>query len=379
MANYPPPKEIVPIFNPNSFEHLDESITIAKADARYLQLSGGVETGLVNFNAGLRTSDGSASTPAYSFNSETSTGVYLGSGHHINFSSLGAQRFHVADDHIRCFEPLRLNELDTPCLTFQGDQDSGIRWVANDDWRMMVNSKDMLRIQNSFVSVLEHPFLIAHQTLGTEPTQYYTGFQAVSGLRNETLVVQECGAGLRALKFLPNHNTPAVSDVLYRFQNNGGSQEIRINNEMQLSLNNGTVSRPSLSFQGSQNTGMFFGSSSLIFSHTAIERARISNNGLRIGVNGTNFTHLLTGSFQLTPNLTNGSASSFSAGNVLSGFTSTPIILITAHPTVGSGFLDRCIYTLTSPSTTTFSVQIANISGSTTTGNVQINWVAIGS
>lgn len=56
MASYPPPSQNVPIFNPSDFETGNTSLTLTTADARYLQLSGGVERGLVTFQAGLATS-----------------------------------------------------------------------------------------------------------------------------------------------------------------------------------------------------------------------------------------------------------------------------------------------------------------------------------
>lgn len=55
MATYPHPSQNVPIFNANDFETGNTSLTLTTADNRYLQLSGGVERGLVTFSAGLST------------------------------------------------------------------------------------------------------------------------------------------------------------------------------------------------------------------------------------------------------------------------------------------------------------------------------------
>jgi hypothetical protein len=130
--------------------------------------------------------------------------------------------------------------------------------------------------------------------MGNNPSLLFQGVQQVSGNLQSTSIYQQCGEGQRALTFTPNHGSPSVSDILYRFQNNTGTSEIRINNEMQLSMNNGTVSRPSLSFQSSTNSGLFWSTtspSSMVVSIGAAERARFSENGLRIGTStavGTN-------------------------------------------------------------------------------------------
>jgi hypothetical protein len=50
---YPPPIAILPIYNNQGFNYASSNLTYKKGDARYLQLSGGTETGLVKFNAGL--------------------------------------------------------------------------------------------------------------------------------------------------------------------------------------------------------------------------------------------------------------------------------------------------------------------------------------
>lgn len=53
MSSYPPPINILTIFNQNEFDYSSSALTIANADLRYLRLTGGIESGLVTFNAGL--------------------------------------------------------------------------------------------------------------------------------------------------------------------------------------------------------------------------------------------------------------------------------------------------------------------------------------
>ena len=47
---YPPPLAILPTFNNQEFNYDSSNLTYSKADARYLKLTGGTETGLVKFN-----------------------------------------------------------------------------------------------------------------------------------------------------------------------------------------------------------------------------------------------------------------------------------------------------------------------------------------
>ena len=56
MSAYPQPIAILPIYNNQEFNYASSTLTCTKGDARYLQLSGGTETGLVKFNAGLNSS-----------------------------------------------------------------------------------------------------------------------------------------------------------------------------------------------------------------------------------------------------------------------------------------------------------------------------------
>lgn len=58
MSAYPPPDNLNPIFNPEEYSHIIEGgLTLADADARYLKLTGGLETGEVVFQQGLRTNE----------------------------------------------------------------------------------------------------------------------------------------------------------------------------------------------------------------------------------------------------------------------------------------------------------------------------------
>lgn len=69
---YPGPKENYPQFNGSNYTYANSTITLAQADARYLQLTGGVERGAVVFQAGLSTP--SISNGGFTFTMPASSG-----------------------------------------------------------------------------------------------------------------------------------------------------------------------------------------------------------------------------------------------------------------------------------------------------------------
>lgn len=85
MSIQPPPTENVPIYNDANFNINSTALTIGIADTRYLQLTGGNESGLVTFAAGLSTNNvyngtfvgtmpnGSADTGVFITNASTPT------------------------------------------------------------------------------------------------------------------------------------------------------------------------------------------------------------------------------------------------------------------------------------------------------------------
>ena len=146
MTSYTPPRlPLPPTFN-NIYFLETNFLTQGEAADTYLPKSSPI------FSGSIRGPDGTAITPAYTFSSKPDTGIYLGSVHHINFTSLGVQRFHVADDHIRAYHPLRLST-DSPALTFQSDQNTGIANPSADVLNILTNGVERFRCSNSGVRV----------------------------------------------------------------------------------------------------------------------------------------------------------------------------------------------------------------------------------
>jgi len=95
-AAYDPPTEIIVPFNPAFFTSNAESLTLAEANARFLQLTGGSLSGLTNFDSGLQTSIGSVTTPSLSFTSDPNTGIYSSTVDTLDFSTGGVDRLSLS-------------------------------------------------------------------------------------------------------------------------------------------------------------------------------------------------------------------------------------------------------------------------------------------
>lgn len=89
MSSYPPPIAITSIFNQIQYVY-STNLTSSKADARYLQLIGGIESGLVTFNSGLNSSgvigisNSTASTSSTTGALQVAGGAYFGANSIIN-------------------------------------------------------------------------------------------------------------------------------------------------------------------------------------------------------------------------------------------------------------------------------------------------------
>lgn len=90
MSDYPPPLQFLPTFNQEEFIYYSSNLTYKNADSRYLKLTGGVERGLVSFNAGLSTSgilgisNSAASTSSITGALQCTGGAYFGNNSIFN-------------------------------------------------------------------------------------------------------------------------------------------------------------------------------------------------------------------------------------------------------------------------------------------------------
>jgi len=106
MSAYPPPTEILTIYNETVFPSQSPALTSASANSTYLKLSGGTETGLVNFNAGLTTTIttaglGAVGAPSYTFTGDTNTGIYSSAADTLNFSTGGTNQLSLSSSGVK--------------------------------------------------------------------------------------------------------------------------------------------------------------------------------------------------------------------------------------------------------------------------------------
>lgn len=129
MAEYNPPNEILPIFNPENYFWEDISpLTRGLADQRYLRKAGGVATGVMSFTQGIALNDGAALSPALSFLSNTTTGIYRSGADQLSISSAGVEVFRSTPTSNQSFSRLLIQDgtVSAPSLALHSQTNTGI-------------------------------------------------------------------------------------------------------------------------------------------------------------------------------------------------------------------------------------------------------------
>lgn len=115
-----------------------------------------------------------------------------------------------------------------------------------------------------------------------------------------------------------------------------------------------------------------------LFSSTglAITGNLTTTTGFRCGSNGTTFGEIRQGSVTLTnPSIANNT--NFDQPVTLSpAMSTTPNVQVSIFPQGGSGFFDSVFVSINANSSSSFTIRLRNISGSATTGNCILYWVA---
>jgi len=134
MSIYPPPRDIVPIYNPLNYLDSDSGLSVVDADARYLRLVGGSLSGSLTVASSLTTSgvnflsNGSVGAPSLSFTTDSDTGFYRSAANTMNFSTNGVSRLQIDTTEIDVTLPLcaPLGSVGAPVYSFTGDVNTGI-------------------------------------------------------------------------------------------------------------------------------------------------------------------------------------------------------------------------------------------------------------
>jgi hypothetical protein len=92
-------------------------------------------TGIASFTGVLRGPDGAVGAPAYSFSSDTDTGIYSGAADNVSIATGGTSRFSMSTSQIITTIPLRGPDgsQGAPSLSFSSDTNTGLYAGAADE------------------------------------------------------------------------------------------------------------------------------------------------------------------------------------------------------------------------------------------------------
>jgi len=127
MSTYLPPTHILTIYNEAEFPSLNDPLTTTSANSKYLKLTGGTETGLVNFNAGLSSKAGAANAPSIYLDGDTTSGIYRSGANEIAISTSGTQRAKISSAGLS----LTTGSSSNPSLYFASDTTNGFYRISN--------------------------------------------------------------------------------------------------------------------------------------------------------------------------------------------------------------------------------------------------------
>lgn len=319
MSSYPPPNSKYSVYNSANFTYATDSITLEKADARYLKLTGGIELGSVAFSAGLSSvgaitiSNNNASTSSTTGAIQSLGGAYLG-----NSSIINNQLSVIGTGSASSLSNLKFNSYDTVNSYIQNNiQNLSSGTSASSDWIATCNNGSDT---TGFVD------------MGINSSGFTTAIGAVS-----------------------DSYLYCVSDL----SSNGGNLWI------------GTQS-PKLVYLFA-NTSTPTASNSISFDGSTFKTI-----GLKVGLNGTTYNQELYGNFTLTtPNIV-ALGSTTQIVSFSTSFASAPNVLANVSYTSTAGTsMNFLIITVFSVSTSQCTITITNTHPAVaTTGSVAISWKA---
>ena len=351
MSVYPPPIQNVPIFNSQEFSYASSGLTVSTADSRYLKLTGGIESGLVTFNAGL--------------NSVGKLSV-TGSGAASTLSNLKLNSYDTVNSYIQ-------NNIQNLSSGASASSD----WIATNDngsdskgyVDLGINSST----NNSTIGQGSDAYLFTVSDLSNNGGNLYVGTQSP-----------------KSLYLFANTNTPsAANSITYdgsllnvpsitAFKTTGGisgNEAIRI-----LSYNAPYMTRlysVNSAFNSDLYLPIFNGIDSLVSTSSSDNLQNKTMVTLKVGANGSTFSQISAGSFTLTnPNLTPAGATTqvitHNLGSVPSGMVAC--IAMVGGPGTALNFL---LCTVTNMTSTQATINIVNVHiSATTVGSPTISWKA---
>jgi hypothetical protein len=221
-----------------------------------------VDTNNVTSTLDVLLPDGSATTPAIGFSSETNTGIYHSGSHSLDITINGTRQLQVTDTSITTNEVIKniSGTVIAPSYTFTSDSTSGIYLNTAGDLRVSVSGTNVISATPSVVSV-------------------NTQVQNVNGT-----------AAAPAYSFTSDTNTGIYgpsSDTLGIAT--GGIQRVSIGTNTINTTNtvlgpDGSVTSPTYSFSGESNTGIYrSGSHSLDITINGTRQLQVTDTSITTG------------------------------------------------------------------------------------------------
>jgi len=135
MADYPPPQESNPIWNPANFLYGSSNLTIDTANSLYIKKTG-ADTAVgpltikndLTVQGEMYASAGLVSAPSYSFTSETNSGLYRNAAGDLRISILGADSLGITAGIVNIYDYVRGGHGSqvAPIYSFRGNSDTGV-------------------------------------------------------------------------------------------------------------------------------------------------------------------------------------------------------------------------------------------------------------
>jgi len=211
----------------------------------------------------LRSGDGLATSPVYSFSADTDTGLFRVATNEIGFSTGGTQRLSINSTDITSTLPFYLanGATSVPSLTFASDTNTGIWRDSADDMRMGVGGSERLSLKLTTVEITDVPLRLVDGSVATPSLSFQT----------------ETNTGI----YLGASNEMSFSV--------GGTERFRITNIATVNFlpfyaSSGTAAAPSITFNSDTDTGEY------LFATNSIGWACAGVSVLTLSENQFNFT-----------------------------------------------------------------------------------------
>jgi hypothetical protein len=272
----------------------------------------------------LRADDGAVGTPSITFTNDSDTGIYRVGTNSIGFTAGGTKRLEVKSTGISTNVALLAADgtAAAPAYSFGADTNSGIYKVGDDILGIAVGGVRKIMVLTSGVNV--NTSLTVTNDL-TVTDQITANTISVTNFSTSALTIGSGSVGTPAINFTGDLDTGiyrvgadsvgistgGVKKVEVKSTGVNVNTDITIGGMKQVLTSNGTVSLPSLTFNGDADTGLYrIGADNIGITTGGTKRVQISSAGLAV-----NAAISTTGVFNVSDGSVGSPSITFSADN----------------------------------------------------------------